>query len=202
MPIAPSGYYAFKSRPVSARALRDAELVVEIERVFHDRNKGRGICGARKVWRLLAREGIEVGRGRVERLMRAQGLRGVRRDRQFVTTRPDPGTQRPRITCSGTSTPIGPTPCGWSISRMCRRGRGWRSPRSSLTCSPGGSWAGAPRQGLPDTASLTPTGWCCSDPLNLPSTPPSATPNASPTPARSPRSAPSGTPSTTRWPRP
>ena len=95
VPIAPSGYYAFKSRPVSARALRDAELVVEIERVFHDRNKGRGICGARKVWRLLAREGIEVGRGRVERLMRAQGLRGVRRGKQFVTTRPDPGAQRP-----------------------------------------------------------------------------------------------------------
>ena len=95
VPIAPSGYYAFKSRPVSARALRDAELVVEIERVFHDRNKGRGICGARKVWWLLAREGIEVGRGRVERLMRAQGLRGVRRGKQFVTTRPDPGAQRP-----------------------------------------------------------------------------------------------------------
>ena len=123
VPIAPSGYYAFKSRPVSARALRDAELVVEIERVFHDRNKGRGICGARKVWRLLAREGIEVGRGRVERLMRAQGLRGVRRDRQFVTTRPDPGTQRPRITCSGTSTPIGPTPCGWLISPTCTPGQ-------------------------------------------------------------------------------
>ena len=95
VPIAPSGYYAFKSRPVSARALRDAELVVEIERVFHDRNKGRGICGARKVWRLLAREGIEVGRGRVERLMRAHGLRGIRRGKQFVTTRPDTGAQRP-----------------------------------------------------------------------------------------------------------
>lgn len=95
VPIAPSDYYAFKSRPVSARALRDAELVVEIERVFHGRDKGRGICGARKVWRLLAREGIEVGRGRVERLMRAQGLRGVRRGKQFVTTCPDAGAQRP-----------------------------------------------------------------------------------------------------------
>lgn len=93
--IAPSTYYAFKTRPASQRAIRDAELVAEIERVFWDRTKGRGISGARKVWRLLGREGFEVGRGRVERLMRAQGLRGVRRGKQFVTTRPEPGAQRP-----------------------------------------------------------------------------------------------------------
>ena len=93
--IAPSGYYAFKTRPASARSIRDAELIVEIERVFHDRSKGRGISGARKVWRLLRREGTEVGRGRVERLMRAHGLRGIRRGKQFVTTRPDTGAQRP-----------------------------------------------------------------------------------------------------------
>jgi putative transposase len=93
--IAPSTYYAFKTRPASARSIRDAELIVEIERIFHDRDKGRGISGARKIWRLLAREGIQVGRGRVERLMRAQGLRGIRRGKQFVTTRPDPGADRP-----------------------------------------------------------------------------------------------------------
>ncbi|GAB4100827.1 IS3 family transposase [Sinomonas halotolerans] len=89
MPIAPSGYYAFKKRPASARAVSDAELVVQIERVFWDRRLGRGLSGARKVWRLLHREGIPVARCTVERLMRQQGLRGVRRGRQFVTTRPD-----------------------------------------------------------------------------------------------------------------
>lgn len=87
--IAPSGYYAFKKRSPSARVLRDAELVVEIERVFWDRNLGRGISGARKVWRLLKREGIDVARCTVERLMRQQGLRGIRRGKQFITTRPD-----------------------------------------------------------------------------------------------------------------
>lgn len=87
--IAPSGYYAFKSRPASARAVRDEELVVEIERVFWDRTLGRGISGARKVWRLLRREGIDVARCTVERLMRRQGLRGIRRGKQVVTTRPD-----------------------------------------------------------------------------------------------------------------
>ena len=48
--IAPSGYYAAKTRPPSARAIRDAELLVSIEAVFHDRTKGRGLAGARKVW--------------------------------------------------------------------------------------------------------------------------------------------------------
>ncbi|UYM06274.1 IS3 family transposase [Solicola gregarius] len=93
--IAPSGYYAFKTRPDSARTTRDAELIAEIERVFFDRNLGRGISGARKIWRLLRREGIQVARCTVERLMRQQGLRGVRRGRKFVPTRPDETAIRP-----------------------------------------------------------------------------------------------------------
>ena len=54
--IAPSGYYAAKSRPPLARALRDPELANRIEDVFWDRAKGRGISGARKIWRLLKRD--------------------------------------------------------------------------------------------------------------------------------------------------
>ena len=92
--IAPSGYYAFKKRPASARAVSDAELVVQIERVFWDRDLGRGISGARKVWRLLRREGVIVARCTVERLMRRQGLRGIRRGKQFITTRPDASAPR------------------------------------------------------------------------------------------------------------
>ncbi len=93
--IAPSTYYASRTRPASARAVRDAQLVEDIERVFWDRQKGRGISGARKVWRLLAREDIRVARCTVERLMRQQGLRGIRRGKQFVTTRPDGAAARP-----------------------------------------------------------------------------------------------------------
>lgn len=95
VPIAPSGYYAFKTRPASARAESDADLVVQIERVFWDQKLGRGISGVRKVWRLLRREGIVVARCTVERLMRQQGLRGIRRGKQFVTTRPDSSSTRP-----------------------------------------------------------------------------------------------------------
>ena len=93
--IAPSSYYASRARPASARAMRDTELVEHIDRVFWDRQKGRGISGARKIWRLLLREDIEVARCTVERLMRQQGLRGIRRGKQFVTTRPDGAAARP-----------------------------------------------------------------------------------------------------------
>ena len=62
--IAPSTYYARKKRPPSKRAVQDAWLMEEIERVFWDRSLGRGICGARKVWRLLQREGMQVARPR------------------------------------------------------------------------------------------------------------------------------------------
>ena len=93
--IAPSTYYAARKRAPSARSVSDAVLLVEIRRVHGDPGIGRGIYGARKVWHQLRREGFQVGRGQVERLMRAAGLQGVRRGRSFVTTRPDPGAVRP-----------------------------------------------------------------------------------------------------------
>lgn len=83
--IAPSTYYAATSRQPSARQVRDAELLVAIRRV-HAENFG--VYGGRKVWLTLLREGIAVGRDRVARLMRAEGLTGVRRDRRTTTTRP------------------------------------------------------------------------------------------------------------------
>jgi putative transposase len=93
--IAPSSYYAIKSRPASPRAVRDAELVTRIHAVFADRDKGRGVAGVRKVWHLLKREDVRVARCTVERLMRREGLRGVVRGRRFVTTRPDASAVRP-----------------------------------------------------------------------------------------------------------
>jgi len=93
--IAPSTYYAAKARPPSRRAVRDAELLAEIRRVWTERRKGRRLYGARKVWNQLRREGIEVARCTVERLMRADGIVGARRDKSFKTTRPDPTASRP-----------------------------------------------------------------------------------------------------------
>jgi len=92
-PIAPRTYYAFKTRPASARAIRDEQLLVEIRRV-HAASRG-GLYGVRKVWRQLLNEGVEVGRERVARLMRAEGLQGVRRGRAVRTTIPDEAAARP-----------------------------------------------------------------------------------------------------------
>lgn len=81
--IAPSTYYAAKVRPPSARTVRDAELMEDI-RVVHKDNLG--VYGARKVHAALNREGVEVARCTVERLMRAAGIQGIRRDKTRKTT--------------------------------------------------------------------------------------------------------------------
>ena len=80
--VSPSGFYAWNGRAPSARAVRDAELTVRI-RVFHARSKGA--YGAPNIHEDLRDEGIRVGRKRVARLMKADGLQGVSR-RKWVTT--------------------------------------------------------------------------------------------------------------------
>jgi putative transposase len=83
--VAPSTYYAARSRPPSARQQRDNELKPEIERV-HAANYG--VYGAEKVWRQLRRESVEVGRDRTARLMAELGLAGVTRSARKRTTVP------------------------------------------------------------------------------------------------------------------
>lgn len=90
--IAPSTYYAAKSRPEATRTVRDRELSEEIARV-HEQNYG--VYGARKVHAELVRSGVVVARCTVERLMRAAGLRGVSRAKSPRTTRPAPESGRP-----------------------------------------------------------------------------------------------------------
>ena len=94
IPIAPSSYYdAIKRmRAVSGGDLREERLMVAIARVHHE---NYGVYGARKVWLALNREGIEVARCTVERLMKTLGLQGARRGRTVRTTRSDASTPRP-----------------------------------------------------------------------------------------------------------
>ena len=87
-----SGYWAAKRRQPAARTLSDRELMPIIERL-HEANYG--VYGVRKMWWLLNREGHQVGRDRVARLMRAAGLRGAVRGRKVFTTRADGRDQRP-----------------------------------------------------------------------------------------------------------
>ncbi len=84
--VAPSTYYAAKTRPPSARGVADANLSEVIATTEHAANYG--VYGARKMWKHLNRLGHPVARCTVERLMRAGGLRGVVRGGIKRTTIP------------------------------------------------------------------------------------------------------------------
>ena len=92
--FAPSTYYAVRKRheTPARRKLRDRELLVEVRRVH---KASEGLYGARKVWWQLGREGIDVARCTVERLMRQDGLQGVVRGRRPRTTVPGDAAGRP-----------------------------------------------------------------------------------------------------------
>jgi putative transposase len=92
---APSTYYAAKTRPPSARDLRDEKIKEVIQRVWHDPDGGRELAGARKMWKLLRKlrisvDGRPVARCTLERLMREMGLFGGRRGQSFY-----------KVTCAG-----------------------------------------------------------------------------------------------------
>ena len=91
LPIAPSTYYeAIAKRTdvgrLSARERNDIAMKVEIRRVF---NENFQVYGVRKVWRQLQREGFDVARCTVARLMRMMGLQGIIRGKPIKTTLSD-----------------------------------------------------------------------------------------------------------------
>lgn len=92
--VSPSGYYAWRSRPESRRALANRGLLQEVHRL-HGQHQGR--YGSPRMHAALRAEGYRVSRGRVERLMRRHGIRALAR-RRF----------RPATTDSRHQLPISP----------------------------------------------------------------------------------------------
>jgi transposase InsO family protein len=91
LPIAPSTFYdhmAKRADPdlLSDRAKRDMALRPEIARVWEQNHK---VYGVRKVWRQMRREGFDIARCTVARLIRDMGLEGVIRGTKPKTTIPD-----------------------------------------------------------------------------------------------------------------
>ena len=85
--VSASAYYQRASGERSRRAVED-ERLLELIREIHERNYYA--YGSWRMWRALRRAGEEVGRGRVERLMRIRGIRGAkRRGKPWRTTTPD-----------------------------------------------------------------------------------------------------------------
>ena len=97
LPIAPSTYYDTVAKRtdvdrLSVRARRDVGLKIEIGRVFDANYR---VYGVRKVWRQLQREGFEVARCTVARLMKTMGLQGIIRGKSVRTTVSDKAAPRP-----------------------------------------------------------------------------------------------------------
>jgi len=102
--IAASTYYKVKALPPSARSVDDARLLEQIRRVHAD---NYGVYGARKIWAQLRRDGVQVARCTVERLMRDAGLRG----KKIRTTVPDPGHERAKDLVARDFTAAAPNRC-------------------------------------------------------------------------------------------
>ena len=81
--VSASGYYAWRGRPESARAVANRALLGDIRRL-HEQHRGR--YGAPRIHAALRAEGRPVGRGRIERLMRRHGIRAKTPRRFRVVT--------------------------------------------------------------------------------------------------------------------
>jgi transposase InsO family protein len=96
--IAPRTFYAWLSRPLSARALWDTVITEVLAGYYepdeHGRRPPESLYGATKMWAHLQRQGIAVARCTVERLMRANGWQGVTRAKKVRTTIADPAAAR------------------------------------------------------------------------------------------------------------
>ena len=91
--VSASAYYHRRTGRRSRRSVQDERLLGEIEAVqaanYH-------CYGYRRTWKALKRDGVDVGRDRVRRLMRAKGIQGAkRRGKPWRTTIADPAAIRP-----------------------------------------------------------------------------------------------------------
>lgn len=82
-----AGFYAWRTRGVSARREQDRTVTLHIQAIFA---ASRGTYGSPRIHRALGAATIRVSRRRVERLMRAAGLRG----RVVRLYRANPGLHR------------------------------------------------------------------------------------------------------------
>ena len=90
--VSASAYYQRATGRRSERSLEDERLLDRI-RELHAANYYA--YGSRRMWKALLRDGEQVGRSRVERLMRKHAIQGAkRRGKPWRTTTPEPTAQR------------------------------------------------------------------------------------------------------------
>ena len=216
LPIAPSIYYehaAKRTNPEkqSDRGQRDEVLQADIQRVFAANFE---VYGARKVWRQLQREGRQVARCTVERLMRSMGLQGAVRGKPVRTTVSDKASPCPQDRVNRQFQAPAPNMLWVSDFTYVARGKALSMWRSSSMHSPGASLAGVSvGQRMPVSSSMLWTrrctigGRCSAAALSITATGAASmsrsnTPNVWLRPVSNPPSAASVTAMTTLSPRP
>ncbi|SDZ19334.1 putative transposase [Geodermatophilus africanus] len=120
--VAPSTYYAAKTRRPSARSVTDAATTAVIEKV-HAENFG--VYGARKIHAQLHRQGHQVARCTVQRLMRTAGLQGLSRAKGPRTTVPGSGPDLRPDLVERAFTATGPDQLWVADITYCRTFAGW-----------------------------------------------------------------------------
>jgi putative transposase len=120
--VAPSTYYAAKTRRPSARSVTDAATTAVMEKV-HAENFG--VYGARKIHAQLLRQGHQVARCTVQRLMRSAGLRGLSRAKGPRTTVPGSGPDLRPDLVERAFTATGPDQLWVADITYCRTFAGW-----------------------------------------------------------------------------
>lgn len=81
--VSRSGFYAWRKRPGSKKAIRERRLLVKIKAIF---KRTRQSYGSPRIWRELVADGEQVGRGQVARMMRENGIRAKQKRKYKATT--------------------------------------------------------------------------------------------------------------------
>jgi len=81
--VSPSGYYAWRNRPVSQRARENQELLVEISSIYAESGE---TYGSPRIHTELVDRGRMIGKNRVARLMRAEQIGVFPKKRRPITT--------------------------------------------------------------------------------------------------------------------
>ncbi len=155
--VSASAYYQRATGKRSTRRLEDKRLLERI-REMHAANYFA--YGSWRMWKALLRAGEQVGRGRVERLMRANGIQGAkRRGKPWRSTYPTRLPIGRPTSSSATSQRPAPTSSGSRTSPTCAAGRALSTSPSWSTRTAARSSAGSSQRTCAPTSSSTRCGW-------------------------------------------
>ncbi len=129
--VSRSGFHGWERRLPSDRALADAWLVDRITAIHRE---SRGTYGARRVHAALRRQGVRVGRKRVERLMRAGRLSGTVPRKRARTTIRVPGVRAAADLVGREFVPARPNELGVAVIKYIPPAAGWLYLAAVIDC--------------------------------------------------------------------